>query len=187
MASGRSGLILDRDGVINHDTGFLHRIEDCRFVDGIFEMVAAFAARDFAIVVATNQSGIGRGLFSEADFTTLMAWMRLEFERRGGRIDAVYHDPTHPTEGVGAYRRESHGRKPGPGMILQAASDLALDLTASYCVGDRMRDIEAGRAAGVGHLVLYDPAVGHPQRRDDYWVVPSLAEVTLVMTKENAA
>jgi len=187
MASGRPGLILDRDGVINHDTGYLHRIKDCRFVDGIFEMVAAFAAQDFAIIVATNQSGIGRGLYTEEDFARLMDWMRQEFARHGGRIDAVYHDPTHPTEGLGSHRRASSSRKPGPGMILQAAIDLSLDLARSYCVGDQMRDIEAGRAAGIGTLVLYDPSVPQPEFRGEFWVVPTLADVTGLMMRERKA
>jgi D-glycero-D-manno-heptose 1,7-bisphosphate phosphatase len=119
----RRALILDRDGVVNHDSGYLHRIEECRFVDGIFEMTAAFAARGFAIVIATNQSGIGRGLYSETDFNRLMDWMRGEFRRRGVELAGVYHCPDHPTEGVGHYRRENPWRKPGPGMLLQAAAD----------------------------------------------------------------
>ncbi len=187
MPGSRRGLILDRDGIIKHDTGFLHRKEDCRFVEGIFDMVAAFVARDFAVVVATNQSGIGRGLYTETDFTDLMAWMRQEFQARGGRIDAVYYDPTHPSEGLGGHRRERAFRKPAPGMILQAARDLSLDLARSYGVGDQMRDIEAGRAAGVGTLMLYDPVIGQTVFRGDHWVVPRLADVTaLMMTEENS-
>src|SRR3712207_4300702 len=93
------GLILDRDGTINIDTGYLHRVEDCRFVNGIFAMTRAFADRGFRIVIATNQSGIGRGYFSEAAFAELMQWMTGEFGRRGIPIDAVYHCPDHPSEG----------------------------------------------------------------------------------------
>src|SRR5580700_11321091 len=95
VETGRRGLLLDRDGVINHDIDFLSRIEDCRFIDGIFDLARSFAERGFAIVIATNQSGIGRGYFSEADFAVLMAWMRGEFLRHGVAIDAVYHCPDH--------------------------------------------------------------------------------------------
>ena len=84
----RPGLILDRDGVINVDTGFLHRIEDCGFVDGIFELTAAFQQRGFRLAIATNQSGIGRGLYGPAEFRTLMAWMLAQFRARGVEIDA---------------------------------------------------------------------------------------------------
>jgi D-glycero-D-manno-heptose 1,7-bisphosphate phosphatase len=173
----RRSLILDRDGVVNLDSGYLHRIEECRFVDGIFALTTAFAARGFAIVIATNQSGIGRGLFTEADFATLMAWMGEEFRRHGVVLAGVYHCPDHPTAGLGGYRRASPWRKPGPGMLLQAAADLGLDLTRSWTIGDRPGDIEAGRAAGVGTLVCYDPAAPAVARREDVWVVPRLADV----------
>jgi D-glycero-D-manno-heptose 1,7-bisphosphate phosphatase len=168
-------LFLDRDGVINLDTGYLHKIEDCVFVDGIFELAVAFAERGFTIVVATNQAGIGRGYYGEAEFRTLMAWMGAEFARRGAAIDAVYHCPDHPTEGIGVYRRENPWRKPGPGMLLQAAQDHGLDLAASWLIGDKASDIEAGRAAGVGTLVLLQAGDQPVRRAGDHWVVPSLA------------
>lgn len=178
------GLILDRDGVVNHDIGYLHRISDCRFVDGVFEMAAAFAARGFRIVIATNQSGIGRGIFTESDFRNLMDWMRSEFTRRGVPLAGIYHCPDHPTEGTGAYRRESSWRKPAPGMIQQAAADLALDLAGSWSIGDRMRDLAAARAAGVGTLVHYDPHARTVERREDFWVVPRLAEAMALLAQE---
>jgi len=177
----RRGLILDRDGVVNHDPGYLHRIEDCRFIDGIFEMTAAFAARGFLIVIATNQSGIGRGLYGEADFATLMSWMKDEFQRHGVTLAGIYFCPDHPTEGVGRYRRANPWRKPGPGMLQQAAADLGLDLARSWTVGDKPSDIEAGRAAGVGTLVCYDPEAASVARRGDCWMVPRLAEVTKLL------
>lgn len=180
-AGARRALILDRDGVINHDLGYLHRIEECRFIDGVFAMTAAFAARDFAVVIATNQSGIGRGLYGEADFAALMGWMRGEFARHGVAIAGVYHCPDHPTEGVGRYRRDNPWRKPAPGMFLQAAADLGLDLARSWAVGDKPSDIEAGRAAGIGMLVRYDPLAPAAVRSGDVWVVPRLAEVTALL------
>jgi D-glycero-D-manno-heptose 1,7-bisphosphate phosphatase len=176
--AARRGLLLDRDGVINHDTGYLCRIADCRFVDGVFALTKAFAARGFAIVIATNQSGIGRGYYSEADFAALMLWMRGEFARHGVEIAAVYHCPDHPTEGVGPYRRDNPWRKPGAGMFLQAAADLSLDLARSWTIGDKPGDMAAGRAAGVGTLVLLDPGAAAPRRDGDVWVVPNLAEAT---------
>jgi D-glycero-D-manno-heptose 1,7-bisphosphate phosphatase len=184
MSGGaRPALFLDRDGVVNHDDGFVHRIADCRFVDGIFEVVVAFAAREFAIVIATNQSGIGRGLFSEADFQDLMQEIRIEFVTRGARIDAVYHCPDHPIEGQGRYRRDSDWRKPKPGMLLQAAHDLGLDLTRSWLVGDKERDLEAGRAAGVGTLVLFDENASRTGRRGDHWIVRRLAEIADLLAR----
>jgi D-glycero-D-manno-heptose 1,7-bisphosphate phosphatase len=180
----RRCLFLDRDGVVNHDPGYLHRIEDCRFIDGIFALAQAFAARGFALVIVTNQAGIGRGFFSEADFAALMAWMKGEFARHGAPLDGVYHCPDHPTMGLGRYRRDNDWRKPGPGMLLQAAADLGLDLARSWCIGDKDSDIAAGRAAGIPDLVLYDPAAGAVARRDDHWVVPRLDAVAALIERE---
>lgn len=177
-------LILDRDGIVNHDTGYVHRIADFHFIDGIFELTAAFAARGFAIVIATNQSGIGRGLFSEADFATLMEWVKVEFARRNVAIAAVYHCPDHPTSGIGPYRRENPWRKPAPGMLLQAAQDLSLDLSRSWMLGDRERDVIAGKAAGVGTLVCYDPGAAGVEWRSDHWVVPRLGDVAALLAAE---
>jgi D-glycero-D-manno-heptose 1,7-bisphosphate phosphatase len=173
----RPALFLDRDGVVNVDKQFLHRIEDCQFIDGIFALTAGFASRGFAIIIASNQSGIARGLYSEADFTRFMDWMRAEFARQGSRIDAVYFAPTHPTEGVGVYRRENPWRKPAPGMFLAAAADLHLDLAASVSIGNQISDIDASHAAGIGGLVLLDQTTGGVSRREDYWIVPRLADV----------
>jgi len=182
----RRALILDRDGVINHDSGFVCRIADCHFIEGIFPLAAAFTARGFAIVVATNQSGIGRGYFGEQDFASVMDWMKSEFAARGSPIAAVYHCPYHPTAGIGPYRRNSEWRKPKPGMILQASADLDLDLGRSWCVGDKARDIEAARAACVGTKVLFDPAGGPLARWNDYWVVPRLADIIALLAQHEA-
>jgi len=174
----RPALFLDRDGVVAVDMEFLHRIEDARFIDGIFALTADFAARGHAIVIATNQSGIGRGLYTEADFARLMGWMRGEFARHGGRIDAIYFAPTHPTEAKGDYRRQSDWRKPGPGMLLAAARDLDLDLARSVAVGNLVTDVEAARAAGIPSLFRVDQQAGATHRDGDCWVVPVLSDVS---------
>jgi D-glycero-D-manno-heptose 1,7-bisphosphate phosphatase len=175
---GRRGLLLDRDGVINHDSGYVGRIADFHFVDGIFELTREFAARGFVIAILTNQSGIGRGYYSEADFAELTGWMREEFALRGVDIAAVYHCPDHPTEGIGPYRRDNPWRKPGPGMFVQAAADLSLDMASSWAIGDKLSDMVAGRAAGVGTLVLLDPATPATRQDGDVWIAPDLAAVT---------
>jgi D-glycero-D-manno-heptose 1,7-bisphosphate phosphatase len=183
ISARRPALILDRDGVINVETGYLHRIEDCVFVDGIFELATAFAERGFALVIATNQAGIGRGYYSEAQFAAFMDWMRGEFRTRGSEIAAIYHCPDHPTEGIGRYRRDNPWRKPGPGMILRAAQDLDLDLAASWLIGDKQTDIAAGRAASVGTLVLLDVTASATRHDGDFWVVPDLAAAAGLLRK----
>jgi D-glycero-D-manno-heptose 1,7-bisphosphate phosphatase len=135
------------------------------------------------LAVVTNQAGIGRGYYGEAEFCVLMDWMKGEFARAGAPLAGIYHCPYHPTDGIGDYRRDSEYRKPRPGMLLQAAADLGLDLTRSWCVGDKESDIEAGRAAGIGTLVLFDAAAASLERHGDYWVVPDLASVVALLDR----
>lgn len=151
-------LFLDRDGVINVDCGYLYRPDQVVFVEGIFDLCRHAHGLGYQIVVVTNQSGIGRGYFSEADFQTLTNWMEGVFAEQGCPITRVYFCPYHPTAGLGPYRRDSSWRKPAPGMVLAAAQELNLDLMNSVLVGDRPRDIAAAHTAGVGCTLLYgDP------------------------------
>ena len=156
----RAALFLDRDGVINVDHGYVYRKEDVTFVEGIFELCQAARDRGMAIVVITNQAGIGRGLYSEDEFRALSAWMAEEFSQRGVSIERIYHCPDHPEHGIGAYRRDSFDRKPNPGMILSAQRDLDLALATSVLVGDKASDIEAGLNAGVGTNILFSDSLG---------------------------
>lgn len=146
----KRAVFLDRDGVINKDRGYVHKKDDFEFIDGIFELVAAAKHAGYTVVVVTNQSGIGRGLFSEAQFLDTMAWVNSEFVARDGKLDAVYFSPFHPEHGIGQYRRESSCRKPLPGMLLKAADELNIDMKNSILIGDKPSDIAAGLAAGVG-------------------------------------
>lgn len=147
-------LFLDRDGVINEEIGYLSRPADVRFVPGIIPLCRTAADLGYRLVVVTNQSGIARGLYSEADFHALMTWMRAELARDGVHLDAVYHCPYHPEHGVGDLRREHEDRKPSPGMLRRAARDLNLDLARSLLVGDRCSDIAAAGAAGLHQAFL---------------------------------
>jgi D-glycero-D-manno-heptose 1,7-bisphosphate phosphatase len=151
----KPALFLDRDGVINVDHGHVYKPEDFEFVDGIFELVAAAIRAGYLVIVITNQAGIGRGYYSEADFYRLTAWMNGRFLQRGAHIDAVYFCPFHPVHGVGEYQKDSDCRKPAPGMLLQAHKEHDVDLKRSILVGDKLSDIEAGRSAGVGTLLYF--------------------------------
>ena len=180
MFDGR-GLILDRDGVINVDIDYLYRVEDVVFVDGIFPLLRAAKAAGFALAIATNQSGIGRGLYSEAQFQTLMLWIRNQMASQGASIDAVYFCPHHPTEGLGAYRCDCDCRKPKPGMFNQAIAELALDPARSWTIGDNWRDLEAGEAAGIAHRVRLDPTAASVRQERGHRVAPSLVEIQRMM------
>jgi D-glycero-D-manno-heptose 1,7-bisphosphate phosphatase len=150
----RPALFLDRDGVINVEKKYVHRIGDFEFLDGIFDLCRVAAERNMPIVVVTNQAGIGRGYYSEAQFLTLTDWMRARFEEERAPVAAVYCCPYHPEHGIGAYRKESFDRKPNPGMLLRARDELGLDLARSILIGDKGSDIAAAKAAGVGLTVL---------------------------------
>lgn len=163
----RRALLLDRDGVINVDRNYVHRVEDFEFLPGIFPLCRIAQDADFLPIVVTNQAGIGRGYYTEQDFERLTAWMLDRFVAHDVRIGRVYHCPYHPTAGIGDYRRESFDRKPNPGMILRAAREFDLDLAASVLVGDKASDLVAGRAAGVGfnvRLLHADGAAGAADR-----------------------
>jgi len=153
-------LVLDRDGVINEDHGYVCRVEDFDFIDGIFDLCRTARDNDFLLILVVNQSGIGRGHYDEAQFHRLTDWMKEQFDSKGAPITAVYFCPYHPTAGVGRYRRESSCRKPAPGMLLQAAKDHDLDLASSAMLGNARSDMEAAAAAGVGLKLLHDPAGG---------------------------
>jgi D-glycero-D-manno-heptose 1,7-bisphosphate phosphatase len=154
MSARRPAAFLDRDGVVNIDHGYVVRIEDFEFVAGTLDACRALAQRGFALVVITNQSGIGRGLYSEADYHTLTAWMRAQFAAAGAPLAGVYHCPHHPTDAHGIFRVECDCRKPAPGMLLRAAEELDLDLARSIVFGDRRSDLQAAFTAGVPHRIL---------------------------------
>jgi D-glycero-D-manno-heptose 1,7-bisphosphate phosphatase len=155
----RRALFLDRDGVINVDHGYVCTRDRFEFVGGIFELCRRAKDLRYLIFVVTNQAGIGRGLYTEEDFEKLTEWMCASFRDRGAPIAKVYSCPFHPEFGIGTYRRESDWRKPGPGMIRQAAKEFDIDLRHSVLVGDRETDIQCGRAAGVACTILYQPDV----------------------------
>lgn len=150
----RRGLFLDRDGIINEDSGYVHRVADFVFRDGIFALCRAAQARGYGLVVVTNQAGIGRGHYTEDDFHALTAWMLDAFRAEGVDFLGVEFCPDHPTHGIGRYRRENVRRKPGPGMILDACATHGLDPAASVMLGDRASDMQAALAAGIGTRLL---------------------------------
>jgi len=178
MSTKPRALFLDRDGVINIDHGYVCRPDEFEFVEGIFDLCRTAAERGYLLFVVTNQAGIGRGYYTEQQFHDVSAWMCGQFLAQGAKIERIYFCPFHPEHGLGEYRRESAFRKPGPGMILQAAREYGLDLARSCLVGDKDTDIQAGLAAGVGFNVLYRPpgAEKQPSLPAGAVVVGSLGE-----------
>ncbi len=147
-------VFLDRDGVVNVDTGYVHSPEEFEFVRGAPEAIRRLNEAGYLVVVVTNQSGIGRGTFTEDDFDALTSWIDGRLAAAGARIDATYHCPHHPTEGRGEHRVECECRKPAPGMFLRAIREMGIDPSASLAIGDKPRDAEAAEAAGVAALTF---------------------------------
>jgi D-glycero-D-manno-heptose 1,7-bisphosphate phosphatase len=141
-------VFLDRDGVVNQNrSDYVLAWEHVRFLPGVFDALRALAASDFRIVMVTNQSPVGRGLLDLEVLQRINQGMIFEIEAAGGRVDGVYYCPHHPDQGCQC-------RKPKPGMLLQAAVELQLDLSRSYLVGDALSDVEAALAAGCQPLLV---------------------------------
>ena len=140
-------IFLDRDGVINKDVNFLHKIKDCEFIDGIFEACIYFQDIGFKIVVITNQSGIARGYFNENDYQILTNWITLQFNKKSIKLLEIFHCPHGPDSKCSC-------RKPSPGMLLEAKHKYSIDMSNSWLIGDREDDILAANNAGINNTIL---------------------------------
>lgn len=147
-------VFLDRDGVVNVDHGYVGRWQDFEFVPGAVDAMRRLHEAGWKLVVVTNQSGIARGYYSEADYEALTTRMKAELAAAGAPLAGVYHCPHHPKGSVAAYARDCDCRKPAPGLILRAQRELGLSLADSVMVGDKPSDAEAARAAGIGRVLL---------------------------------
>lgn len=154
QAVGRKAAFLDRDGVINKDKAYVHRWEDFEFVPGAIDGMRRLQDAGYALVIVTNQSGLARGYYTEAQYQALTEALQQELAGQGVKLDGVYHCPHHPKGSVPELAIDCDCRKPGPGLLLQAARELGLSLAESLMVGDKPSDMEAARAAGVGRAYL---------------------------------
>ena len=147
-------LFLDRDGVINRDIGYAHKIADIEFVPGIFQLCHQYQQLGFLIIIVTNQSGIARGFYNQADFQRLDNWLHQQFLQRGVIIQNSYFCPHHPTNALEEYLIKCECRKPAPGMITKAALEHQIELDKSIFIGDKISDMEAAEAAGINNRIL---------------------------------
>jgi len=154
MKTPRPALFLDRDGTLNVDTGYLYEPEKFAWIDGAIDCIKRFNARGWWVFVVTNQSGVGRGYYTEDDVHKLHAFMADELAKAGAHIDAFYHCPFHPEASVERYRKDSYDRKPKPGMLMQAMADFPVKREHSFLIGDGQRDVDAAHAAGVGGFLF---------------------------------
>ena len=178
-------LFLDRDGVIVEDPGFLNDPADVRLVDGIASLIAAANAADVPVAVVTNQSGIARGLLDWEDFAAVHAEIDRRLSDSGARVDAIAACPFHPDFTADYGPEHDSFRKPGPGMLELIGRRLNIGLRGSWLVGDRERDIEAARAAGLaggiwlGSQAGSSPEAGDPDFRRVICMDLSQAEIVL--------
>jgi D-glycero-D-manno-heptose 1,7-bisphosphate phosphatase len=175
-AMSKRALFLDRDGVVNEEVGYLHRVDEVRFVDGIFSLCRTAMRLGYRLIVVTNQAGIARGFYSEEDFHALMEWMRVALRAEGVELDAVYYCPFHPEHGVGRYKCEHEDRKPGTGMLRKGAVEFGVSLGESVMVGDRCSDVGAANAAGLRQAFLIS-GTEDAGCDGEYLAVDSLGEV----------
>lgn len=165
-------LFLDRDGIINVDHGYVYKIEDFEFVKGIFDLVRIFSNRGYLIFVVTNQSGIGRGYYSEEDFQKLTAWMKDEFKKNGIEISQVCHCPHSPDAGCSC-------RKPETGMIEEVLKTYSIDLPVSWMIGDKQSDMDLAKNAGLGHAIY----IGHDKIQNSSYNFGSILECKSYLEK----
>ncbi len=138
--AARKAIFLDRDGVVNEDTGYPCRPEQITFTKHIFEFCKAAVVKDYILVIVSNQAGVAKGYFSEDDVNFLHKWMENKFRERGIEITGFYYCPFHRDGVIPEYTKDSNMRKPKPGMIVKAAQDLTIDITKSIMVGDKVSD-----------------------------------------------
>lgn len=147
MRNNQKTIFLDRDGVINKEVGYLYKIEDFAFIQGVFKACKYFQDLGYKLIIITNQSGIARGYYSEDDFHTMTKWMIEQFNAQNIDILDVFFCPHGPDS-------TCQCRKPRPGMLLEAQDKYNIDIKNSWMIGDKEADVEAANAAGIDNTIL---------------------------------
>lgn len=147
-------IFLDRDGTINVEKSYLHKWEDFEFEKNVIEALQKFQQLGYDLIVVTNQSGIGRGYYSEEDLIKLNDKMVEELKKFNINILECYYCPHHLEKGIGKYKIECECRKPNPGMLLAGINKYNVDIKNSFMIGDKLADLKAGEAAGLKSILV---------------------------------
>ncbi len=150
----RPALFLDRDGVINKDTGYIFKKKDFIWRKNIFKFIKKYNKKKYYVFVITNQSGIGRGYYTEKDLNKLHIWMLNKFRLKGCKIDHIYFSPYYKYSKIKKYRTGIKMRKPNIGMILKAKKDFNIDIKNSLLIGDRLSDKLTAIKSGIKFKIL---------------------------------
>ncbi len=142
-------VFLDRDGVINHDYGYVHTLQDFHLIDGVVEGLKLLKQNGFTLIIVTNQAGVAYGYYTEYDIKILHDHLQTVLGYYGVSIDGIYYCPHHIKAKIPKYRKYCFCRKPNPGMLFKAEKDFDIDLSKSFMVGDRESDIEMALRVGV--------------------------------------
>lgn len=152
------GVLVDRDGTLIREVGYLSRAEQIEILPRVPEAIRLFREHGFKVAVVTNQSAVARGLITESQLRMIHAELERQLASRGAFVDRIYYCPHHPTEGMDPYRIACGCRKPNAGMAQRAVEELNLDVRRSYVVGDQAIDMEmASRIGAQGILVAAQP------------------------------
>lgn len=174
---GAPVLFLDRDGVINVNHGYVHTAERTEWVAGILPLLGDAARLGYQVVVATNQAGIARGLYSTEEFIAYTQWQHQQLLEAGAPLLGTWFCPHHPSAGLGEFKIYCLCRKPGPGMLTKAIEYYSLDPVQALFLGDKVSDMQAGDAAGLGKLLLIAGDTGEGDVPQQTILVPDLAGV----------
>ncbi|MDP0488786.1 MAG: HAD family hydrolase [Fusobacterium sp. JB021] len=150
----KKAIFLDRDGTINIDKGYLYKKEEFEFEENAIEALKRFIDLGYILIIVTNQSGIGRGYYTEKEFKELTKYIELLLLGHGVKIEKSYYCPHHPIKGIGEYKKECNCRKPNAGMILKGIEEYNIDKSKSFMVGDKLSDVIAGIKSGVTPILL---------------------------------
>ena len=168
-------VFLDRDGVINKEVGYLHKVEDFEFIDGVFNSCQYFQSLGYQIIIVTNQSGIERGYYTKEDFLVVTDWMLKQFKYHEIEVLDVFYCPHSPESGCDC-------RKPKPGMFIQANDKYHIDMSNSWMIGDKEADVQAANMAGISNTILVKS--GHEideKSSKAKFILDSIKQVTAIL------